>query len=738
MSGNNSDRPGPEDPQQGPDPLLGRETVVSVTGRDLAQRASLEKMRVRLLVASVGFACLFGAVSLKLAAATVLFPMAPAKRQIASQVPQIPVINTDPHSMFADDTGLPHVHRATITDRNGQILAISLPLAAVFANPLELIDPAGAAAKLKSVLTTLDLDDTIRRLSSKKQFVYIARDIPPDQELAINDLGIPGVYFEPGEKRHYPLGRTAAQVMGAVDVDDHGVAGVERFFDKRLSSEHTPLRLSLDVRVQGVVRDELQAAKDKFHAIGACAIVMDVRTGEIIAMVSLPDYDANLFNKALDDQRFNRAVTGLYEPGSTFKLQTAAMVLQDNVAHVWDKFSTAPIHVGRFTISDMKTDHFAPWLAMPEALALSSNPAAAHMALDAGAKRQQDWLRNMGFFDRVPVELPEAARPLLPRMSNWGLSTVMTVAFGHGVAVAPLAIVRGTAATANGGILIKPTLIARTETQPADTAGATSLQPLLQQVNDQVGGDPAAASEPKIVPQGERLLSEANSSLLRRILRMVVAGPDNERTGKRADIPGYFVGGKTGTAEKVGANGGYLKHVNVTAFTGILPLNDPHYAVYVMLDSPIAIPETHGWYTSGWNAVPTWQKIVSRIAPMLGMFPVTTNVDAIEASLSIPMSPAVGTGYRALGPGNDPGDPRVQAQLKQQEKEAAKAAAAHAGVPVVAPHMLHPVTGAHPLSPQGQREAEGRSALGHVTPLAPSVPLAPSLRRQVSYVRPSG
>ncbi len=653
--------------------------MVSVTGRDLQQRASLERMRVRLLATAAGFAGLFGAVSLKLAGATVLFPMAPAHRQIAPQVPSIPTIKTDPHSLYADDVGLPHVRRATITDRNGQILAISLPLAAVFANPLELVDPADAAAKLKTVLPTLDVDETIRRLSSKKQFVYVVRDITPDKELAINDLGIPGIYFEPGEKRHYPLGRTAAQIMGAVDVDDHGVGGVERSFDHRLNADHSPLRLSLDVRVQGVVREELEAAKEHFQAIGACAIVMDVRTGEIISMVSLPDYDSNLYNKATDDQRFNRAVTGLYEPGSTFKLQTAAMVLQDGIAHVWDRFSTTPIHVGRFTISDMKTDHFAPWLAMPEALALSSNPAAAHMALDAGAKRQQDWLRQMGFFDRVPVELPEAARPLLPRPSNWGLSAVMTVAFGHGVAVPPLAIVRGTAATANGGILVKPTLVARDDAQPGDAApvadaDSTAMQPALQQVADTLSDDHAAAPEPKIVPQGTRVLSEDTSSLLRRILRMVVAGPDKERTGKQAEIPGYFVGGKTGTAEKVGAHGGYLKHTNVTAFTGIFPLNDPRYAVYVMLDSPVATPETHGWITSGYNAVPTWRKIVARIAPMMGLFPVTTNVDQIEASLSIPMSPAVGTGARALGPGNDPGDPLAQARLARQAKDAERAA----------------------------------------------------------------
>lgn len=354
---------------------------------------------------------LFGLVAGKLSLATVFQPMAPEKRQIASQVPEIP--KSDPKGQISGDFSLPDVHRASIIDRNGQTLALSLPVAQVYANPMELIDPADAAQKLKSVLPQLDEAETTRRLSLKKQFVYIARDISPVQEIAINNLGIPGIYFEASERRHYPLGRTAAQILGGVDIDDHGVAGVERFFNERLNKDRTPLRLSLDVRVQAVAREVVQAAMDEFQAIGAAAIVMDVNTGEIISMVSLPDYDANDFGRAPADSRFNRAVTGMYEPGSTFKLQTAAMAIEYGVAHIWDRFSTIPIHIGRFTISDIKSDHFAPWLALPDVLAKSSNPAAAHIALDVGAKRQQDWLRTMGFFNRVPVELPEAGRPIV-------------------------------------------------------------------------------------------------------------------------------------------------------------------------------------------------------------------------------------------------------------------------------------------------------------------------------------
>jgi len=607
-------------------------------------------MHGRLLVAGMGFLAIYGAVALKATFATVLMPMEPEKRQIAPQVPEIP--KSDPRGEMAGDFVLPSVKRATITDRNGQTLALSLPVAQVYANPMELIDPEDATKKLKTVLPKLDEAETVRRLSLKKQFVYIARDISPVQEIAINNLGIPGIYFEAGERRHYPLGRTAAQIMGSVDIDDHGIAGVERFFDQRLNSDRTPLRLSLDVRVQAVAHDELAAAKDEFSAIGASAIVMDVRTGEILAMVSLPDYDANDFNHAPNDARFNRAVTGMYEPGSTFKLQTAAMGLQLGVVHIWDRFSTIPIRVGRFTIRDMKTDHFAPWLSLPGVLAYSSNPAAAHIALDVGAQRQQDWLRSMGFFNRVPVELPEAGRPLVPASKNWGLSTVMTVGFGHGVAEPPLAIVRGTAATVNGGILLKPTLVARDQQDEAQTPDA-KVRPVAYKPDETENGDDIGAQ----TPVGTRVLSEKTSALLRKLLRLdVTVG-----SGKSAEVPGYYVGGKTGTAEKIGAHGGYLKHVNVSAFTSVFPMNNPHYAVYVMLDSPQGTAATHGWTTAAWNAAPTVKKIISRVGPILNQFPDTANKDAIEASLAIPMNPSVPAGYRALGPGNDPGDPRNQA-----------------------------------------------------------------------------
>ena len=341
---------------------------------------------------------LFGAVVAKLSSATILFPMMP---KLPPEVVRVP----DPAVLArADDPNAPpttpiipaaHGPRAMITDRNGEILAISLPVSGLYANPKEMIDPADVAHKLKSVLPRLHEDVVLARLSAAKQFVYLARQITPHEQLAINALGIPGIYFQAGERRRYPQGRVAAQVLGGVDVDSHGIAGIERHFDDRLHDDPEPLRLSIDVRIQGVLRDELAKSIDEFSAIGGCGIVMDVRTGEVIAMVSLPDYDANQAATALPEQRFNRAVTGMYEPGSTFKLQTAGMALDSGAAQLWNEYDAAhDIHIGRFTITDFEGKH--RFLALPEVLAYSSNLGAAHLAQAVGIARQRAWLQQHG------------------------------------------------------------------------------------------------------------------------------------------------------------------------------------------------------------------------------------------------------------------------------------------------------------------------------------------------------
>jgi cell division protein FtsI (penicillin-binding protein 3) len=543
----------------------------------------------------------------------------------------------------------PHPVRATITDRNGEILAISLPTASVFANPHAIFDPDSAAKKLKAVIPSIDEDDAGRRLADQsKQFVYIARHITPSQQLQINSLGIPGIDFEPSEERRYPLGRVAAQVLGGVDVDGHGVAGVERFFDKRLHDDPQPLRLSIDVRVQAVVRDELSKAMDEFRAIGACGIVMDVRTGEVIAMVSLPDYDANDVGHASADERFNRAVTGMYEPGSTFKLQTASMALDSGLVHIWNGFDASqPIHVGRFTITDFEGKH--RWLYLPEILAYSSNLGAARMADYIGGDRQRVWLDRMGMMSRLGIELPEAGMPIVPRADNWKEVTTMTVGFGHGIAVSPLHVVTGTSAIANGGVLFRPTILAP---------------------------DPGAPPR-----QGIRLMQQSTSDTVRKLMRLVVT----EGYGKPAEVPGYYVGGKTGTAEKAIAHG-YAKHANVSAFMSAFPMNAPRYAVYMMLDDPKADSTTHGYTTAGWVSAPAAGRVIARIGPMLGLLPDLDDAAAINAELYIPLQPARPLGVKPSGslPPAQMGEPMASAQRPEQRPEARPEA------PVPAPAVTVP------------------------------------------------
>ena len=588
------------------DATVPRMETVRVTAPDIRRRAALERSRGRLVFAAGGFSVLFAALGLKLADATIWHRKMPNLR-----VERVVVPEPRPANSPVSQEPLLHARRAMITDRNGDILAISLPTAAVYANPRELIDAADTAHKLKSVLPDLDEAQVAQRLSSEKQFVYLARQITPQQEIQINALGIPGIAFETTERRRYPFGRVAAQVLGGVDIDGHGVAGVELSFEQRLHDQSAPLRLSIDVHIEAVVREELSHAMETFSAIGACGIVMDVRTGEVLALTSLPDYDANLFGQTAPDDRFNRCIKGTYEPGSTFKLQTASMALDNGVVNLWNGFdATSPIHIGRFTINDFEGKH--RFLYIPEILAYSSNIGAAKMAQASGATLQRAWMEKMGMLHKLPVELPEAGAPLAPPAANWKEIATLTIGFGHGIAVTPLHVVAGTAAIANGGVYMPPTVVA---------------------------GDPDAPRE------GRRVMQLATSDIMRRLMRLVVT----DGFGKSAEVPGYFVGGKTGTAEKISGHG-YNRHSRVSAFMSVFPMNAPRYAVYMMLDEPHATKATYGYATAGWVSAPAAGKVIARIGPMLGLLPETDNVAAINAQLAQPLEPG--------RPANAPAGPR--------------------------------------------------------------------------------
>ncbi len=595
---------------------------VRVTAPDLARRAVLEKTRGRIVLAGLFFALLYGAVDLRLVWVTVVNPKLPKPVEFAAARPVQPPAPPKPPAPIAPAAAAPidapHARRAMITDRNGEVLALSLPTASVIADPRVILDPADAAHKLKSVLPQIDEAATAARLADRsKKFAYVERQVSPRDELAINHLGIPGIDFQHSEKRRYPLGRLAAQVLGGVDVDSHGIAGIERQFDERLTNDSTPLRLSIDVRAEAVVREELLAAMKEFQAEGAAGIIMDVRTGEVVAMVSLPDFDINDPRDATPEARRNRAVGSVYEPGSTFKLQTVSMALDSGTVHIWNGFdATNPIKIGRFSINDFEGKH--RWLAVPEIIAYSSNIGAARMAEATGTAVQRAWMAKMGMTQRTGIELPEAAATLFPPVSNWKEAATLTIGFGHGIAVTPLHVVAGTAAISNGGVRLRPTLLA----QSSDDLRAS----------------------------GTRVMQQNTSDVVRKLMRLVVT----DGYGKAAEVPGYFVGGKTGTAEKVTGHG-YNKKSNVAAFMSVFPMNAPRYAVYMMLDAPHANAATHGYATAGWVAAPAAGRVISRVAPMLGLLPETDPQAGItQASLNIPMQPGRPAGAIATPPPAQP------------------------------------------------------------------------------------
>ncbi len=574
---------------------------VRITAPDLAQRAAVEGSRSRLLFAALAFLLLYGVLALRLTWATILHPILPPPAVLAAMKP---VLDVTP----------PAPSRADITDRHGTILAVSLPGAELYADPRQVPDAQVAAARLAQVLPDLDEAATAQKLGSGKDFVYLDRKLTPPEELAVNALGIPGVYFEGGDKRHYPEGRLAGHILGGVTVGSVGIAGVEDYFNQRLTHDPRPLALSIDAGIQSIVHDELAAAVAEFKSPGGCAIVMNAHTGEILAMSSLPDYDPNNLGNASSDAQFDKCVNGDYEPGSVFKLQTISMALDSGMIHYWDYFDTThPLHVGRFSITDFEPAN--KWMAVPEILNVSSNIGASRIATILGPRIQQEWLAKLGFFKPLAVQLPGPAAPEFPRRSDWGLTATMTVSFGNGIAVSPLHLVTGVVPIVNGGIRYEPTLL---------------------------------AVDPAHPPAGMRVMKESTSLLMRKLMTNVVL----YGTGTNAAVPGYVIGGKTGTAQVVGPNGRYLLHTNNASFMAAFPMQDPTYVIYVLVLQPHPDATTHGFTTGGYISAPTVSRIIARIGPMLGIAPTPPEMlAATDAALTVPLDPVTPPGEPALGPG---------------------------------------------------------------------------------------
>jgi cell division protein FtsI (penicillin-binding protein 3) len=491
------------------------------------------------------------------------------------------------------------LERADVVDRNGVLLATSLPSVSLYAHPHEIGNKPEAAKKIAGILTDLNANEVQTKLQGDRAFIYLRRNLTPRQEYEINALGIPGLYFEKAEKRIYPQSELTAHVVGLTDLDNKGISGIEKSFENELKVRRDPLRLSLDIRVQTVLRNELAKTMGEFHAIGATGMVMDVRTGELLGMVSLPDFNPNNLASATPEAMFNRASLGDYEMGSTFKLFNTAAALDAGTSTLNSTYDvTHHIKVARFEIYDYEPENHP--LTVAEILKVSSNIGSARMALDLGIDNQKAFMNRMGLTHPVSVELPEVSTPLVP--NPWREINSMTIAYGHGMAVSPLHMVVGVSALVNGGMLHSATLLKHDD------------------------GD---------AMQAQRVIKPATSKIMRDLMRMVVV----EGTGKKADVPGYDVGGKTGTAEKNGA-GGYHHKTLLSSFIATFPVSDPKYVVLAMIDEPQGNKESYGFATAGWTAAPAVGRVIAQIGPLLGMEPSAVPVEPPKDKSHVVQAPS--------------------------------------------------------------------------------------------------
>lgn len=552
--------------------------------RDKRRDIAMETGRTRLLISGTVLMLGFAVVGARLIEVSLLQG---AREPRVAHAPSASEMRTD---------------RADIIDRNGKILATTLKTVSMFANPRKILDADDAARLLVTALPDLREAEIAAKLKSNRGFVWLKRNLSPRQQWDIIKLGIPGVEFQSAETRIYPHGPMAAHVLGYVDIDNNGLAGVEQSFDTALRSNAEPLTLTLDVRLQHLLRVELMTAMSTFRAIGATGLILDARLGEVLAMASLPDFDPNTQGRANADQRFNRATLGVYELGSTFKIFTTAMALDYGVVGMKGGYdATNPIRISRFTIRDYHAKK--RWLSVPEIFMYSSNIGAAKMAQDVGGDAQQEFLSRLGLLRPASIELPEVGSPISP--NPWRPINTMTIGFGHGLAVSPLQLAVGVAAVVNGGVINRPTLIHRTPKTGAKTVRAM---------------------------RGDRVMSEETSQELRRLMRLVVT----KGTGGKAAAPGYLVGGKTGTAEK-SKRQGYSRHALISSFVGAFPMTDPRYVIFVVLDEPQGTKKTHGFATGGWTAAPVVRRIVEQAAPLLGIGPTDETAPTVLRRLNIDM-----------------------------------------------------------------------------------------------------
>lgn len=559
--------------------------TIEAENRRLRSEALRDRARAgaegRLWLLALGFLLAFGTIGGRMAVLAAADPAEPRSAAAGAEI---------------------RAQRADLTDRHGRVLATNLVTHSLYAQPRDIVDPARAARELAAIFPDIDAAALERRLTDGRSFLWIRRTLSPEQMQAVHEIGDPGLMFGPREMRLYPNGRLAAHVLGGASFGEEGVqsaevigtAGIEKALDDRLrdpAHAGQPVALSLDLTVQAAVEEVLGAGMAMMNAKGAAAILMEAATGEILALSSLPDFDPNdrpqppTQGDPADSPLFNRAVQGLYELGSTFKIFAAAQALDLGLVNPETLIdATAPMTFGRHRIKEFQNKNYGPKLSVTDIIVKSSNVGTARLALQIGAVRQQAFLKSLGLFDPTPVELVEAprARPLIP--ARWVDIVTITASYGHGMSASPLHLAAAYAAIANGGVTVRPTLL---------------------------HGAPRAP--------GPRVMSEQTARQAVAMLRGVVAR--EEGTANLADVPGYAVAGKTGTADKPDPRGGYYDDRVINTFASIFPAQDPEYVLVVTLDEPVENTGPEPRRTAGWTAVPVAAEIIRRTAPLLGLRP---------------------------------------------------------------------------------------------------------------------
>lgn len=488
--------------------------------------------------------------------------------------------------------------RADITDRQGRILATNFETHSLYAQPPQMVDPVAAAKGLAEIFPDLDEARLLKDFTGKRKFLWIKKRISPEQKQAVHDLGDPGLLFGPREMRLYPNGHLAAHVLGGAGFGKEGVsaaevigvAGVEKQFDDYLrdpANGTKPLQLSLDLTVQAAAEQVLAGGMKLMNAKGATSILMDVHTGEVISVVSLPDFDPNdrprppVSGDPSDSPLFNRAVQGVYELGSTFKIFAAAQAIDLGLASPETMIDIrGPLRWGKFRITDFH--NYGNQLSVNQIIVKSSNIGTARLAQQIGPERQRGFLAGLGMLDPTPFEIVEAAggQPLVPK--NWSELSAMTISYGHGISTSPMHLAAAYAAIANGGHYVSPTILKRKGAQ-----------------------------------HGPRVMSAEAARQARMMLRRVVT----DGTASFGEVPGYAVGGKTGTADKPKPQGGYYEDKVIATFASIFPAHDPAYVLIVTLDEPSVEAYKEERRTAGWTAVPVAAELIGRVAPLLGLRP---------------------------------------------------------------------------------------------------------------------